>query len=88
MSEPDLSFTEHPDNLQHFNAQDWSVLFLLLDAALDWRSANEREALLAQVDRDAPLYGKPLRHLLAIHAEVDANSFLNRGAPLAPGQKK
>ena len=62
-----------------FNGQDWSVLFLLLDAALDLPTMSAREALLDQVTLHAPEYGELLRHLLDVHVRVEHIEFLRRG---------
>ena len=65
---------------QRFDGQDWSVLFLLLDAALDLPTMSAREALLDQVTLHAPEYGELLRHLLDVHLRVEHIEFL-RGGP-------
>ena len=62
-----------------FNGQDWSVLFLLLDAALDLPTVSAREALLDQITQLAPEYGEVLRHLLDVHVRVERTEFLRRG---------
>ena len=67
------------DVQQRFNGQDWSVLFLLLDAALDLTTMSAREALLDQVTLHAPEYGELLRHLLDVHVRVEHIEFLRRG---------
>ena len=65
-----------------FNGQDWSVLFLLLDAALDLPTRSAREALLDQITQLAPDYGEVLRHLLDVHVRVERTEFLRRGPGL------
>lgn len=65
-----------------FNGQDWSLLFLLLDAALDLPTVSARDALLAQVTQHAPEYGEVLRHLLDVHVRVERTEFLRRGPGL------
>ena len=68
------------DAHERFNGQDWSVLFLLLDAALDLPTMSAREALLDQITLLAPEYGGALRHLLDVHVRVERTEFL-RGGP-------
>ena len=68
------------DAHERFNGQDWSVLFLLLDAALDLPTMSAREALLDQITLLAPEYGGALRHLLDVHVRVEHIEFL-RGGP-------
>ena len=63
-----------------FNGQDWSVLFLLLDAALDLPTVSAREALLDQITQLAPEFSEVLRHLLDVHVRVEHIEFL-RGGP-------
>ena len=63
---------------ERFDGQDWSVFFLLLDAALDLPTMSAREALFDQVTLHAPEYGKVLRHLLDVHVRVERTEFLRR----------
>ena len=74
------------DAVSRFDGQDWSALFLLLDAALDLPTAAEREALLARVPPLAPEYEATLRHLLDIHVRAELTEFLGYG-PVQSGNR-
>ena len=65
---------------QRFDGQDWSVLFSLLDAALDLPTVSAREALLDQITQLAPEFSEVLRDLLDVHVRVEHIEFL-RGGP-------
>lgn len=60
------------------DGQDWTALFLLLDAALELETAGDRQALLAAVARVAPMYRVPLQELLSTHEQVSRSRFMDQ----------
>ena len=62
-----------------FNGQDWSTLFLLLDALLDLPTAHARQSLMDRVMQHAPEYAQELRRLLEVHTQVERTEFLRDG---------
>lgn len=66
-----------------FDGETWGLLFLLLDRVFDLPSADERIALLDEVQRLAPTYGHALRYLVSVHETVEATGFLSNVRPLS-----
>lgn len=66
-----------------FDGETWGLLFLLLDQVFDLPSADARVALLDEVQRLAPAYGRALRYLVSVHETVEATGFLSNVRPLS-----